>query len=83
MMRGVEYGKMTKRETDMLFYMGESIANWIDKNNNTRGELLCVISHLCAVLFTEDTPYKGDIPKQVQDINDFCNYLKFMTGRNK
>ncbi len=82
-MRGVEYGKMTEKEKHMLFYLGECLAKWIERHNTNRGELLCVVSHLCGVLFTEDTPYKNDIPKQVEDINDFCNYLKFLAGRNK
>ena len=82
-MRGVEYGKMTKREKDMLFFLGENIANWIEKYQTNRGELLCVISRLCAVLFTQNTPYKDDIPKKIQDIDDFCNFLKFMTRKDR
>ena len=80
-MRGVTYGKMTKREKDLLFFLGENVANWMEKHKTNRGELLCVLSSLCGVLFTQDTPYKGDIPKQIQDIDDFCNYLKFLAGR--
>jgi len=83
-MRGVTYGKRTKREKEMLFFVGETIANWIEKHKTDRRELLCVLSTLCGVVFTEDTPYKDDILKQVKDIDDFCNYLKFLAkNRNE
>lgn len=82
-MRGVEYGKITKREEELLYFLGENIANWIEKHKTERSELLCALSGVCAVVFTVDTPYKKDFPMQVQDIDDFCNYIKFMAIKNK
>lgn len=75
--------KMTKREKDLTFFLGDALEKWIEKHKTERGELMCVLSTLCAVIFTEDTPFKGDITKQVREIDAFCNYLKFLAGRNK
>ena len=82
-MRGVEYCKITKREVELLYFLGENIANWIEKHKTERSELLCALAGMCAVVFTVDTPHKEDVAMQVQGIDDFCNYLKFMATKNK
>jgi hypothetical protein len=42
-MSGVEYGEITKREEDLLCFLGENIANWVEKHKIERSELICAI----------------------------------------
>lgn len=83
MIEGVEFGEKNDTEWGLLVELGECIAKCAEDKNLKRGELLCVLSTLCLVTFTDNTPYKGDIKRQIREINSFCDYLKFMAKRNK
>lgn len=75
--------QMTDREKLLTYHLGNALADWIEEHKTERGELMCALSTLCGVMFTEETPFKDDIPKQLREIDAFCNYLKFLAGRNK
>ena len=80
-MRGVTKGNMSQREKDLSNFLGKNIADWIEKHETSRDELLCAISPIICVLFIDESPYKDDIHKKLQDIDDFCNFLKFVAKK--
>jgi hypothetical protein len=45
--------KMTQREKELTFALGSLLEDWISKNKTDRSELICALSNLCAVIFTE------------------------------
>ena len=80
--KGIEWGKPTQREKDLMIYLGECIAKWIEKNETERGELLCAFSLICTLIFTKETPIK-DVEKQCQEIDTFCHFLKIRARKGE
>jgi hypothetical protein len=74
-MNGIEFGKITKREKDLLFHLGNCLAEWIENNKTERGELLCVLTILCHLMFAKQTPIT-DKEKQCDEVDAFCECLK-------
>lgn len=74
-MDGIEFGEITKREKELLFYLGNCIADWVENKKTERGELLCVFTILCHLMFTKQTPIT-DIEKQCAEVDAFCECLK-------
>jgi len=74
-MNGIEFGNITKREQDLLFHLGNTIADWIEENKTERGEIICVLLILCELVFTKQTPIT-DKEKQCQEVDTFCECLK-------
>lgn len=73
--KGIEWGKPTEREHKLIIYLGGCIANWIEKNDTVREELMCAFTLICSLIFTVDTPIK-DVEGQCQEIDAFCEFLK-------
>ena len=73
--KGIQWGKPTERERNLMLYIGECIAQWLEKNKTDRSELICAFSAICAVIFTKDTPLKN-IEDQCKEIDSFCHFLK-------
>lgn len=81
MMETIKPSKMTQKEKDLTFALGGFLEDWVSKNKTERSELMCAVSMVCAVLFIEETPFKGNLDKQFREIDAFCNYLKFLAGK--
>lgn len=74
-MDGIEHGQLTPREKDLMFYLGNSIADWVEKHATDRSELLAVFTVFCGVLFSSQTPIT-DIDKQCEEVDTFCKCIK-------
>jgi hypothetical protein len=81
-MKGVESGSVTKREKELIFYLGNCLGDWIEKNKSTRQEMLCAMSLIFHTIFSVDTPI-NNIEEQCKEIDSFCEYLKFMARKNE
>ncbi len=80
MIKGMDRRELSKSERELLYHLGESIANWIETHQTERGELIAAISLICVMIFTKETPIK-DIDKQCEEIDSFCDYIKFMSRK--
>jgi hypothetical protein len=78
--KGITFDKPTKRENDLMYYLGNCIADWIEKNETEREELLCAFSLICSIMFTTNTPIT-DVEDQCKEIDAFCEFLK-LRARN-
>lgn len=67
-------GEPTERESALIDYLGNAIADWIEIHATERRELVGALFAMCAVVFTRQTPL--NVEEQCKEINDFCNYLK-------
>jgi hypothetical protein len=74
-------GRMTEREKELMFYLGNCIADYIEKHKSTRQEMLCALSLNFHALFSKDTPIV-DVEEQCAEIDSFCDYLKFRARRH-
>jgi len=74
-MQGIEYGKPTERERELMHELGHFLANLIEKSKIERSELICAFSLICHLIFSVDTPIK-DVDQQIQEIESFCHFLK-------
>ncbi len=75
MMHGIEYGNLTVKEKALTFYLGDCLANYLEKVPTERGEMLAAMTVICTTLFVRQTPIK-DIDKQCNEIDAFCETLK-------
>jgi hypothetical protein len=74
-MNGLESGKITKREKKLLFYLGNCIADFCEKNKTERSEMLCGFTILCHLMFSKQTPIT-DKEKKCEEVDAFCECLK-------
>ncbi len=77
----IVFGKPTPREQNLITYLGECIAQSIEKHSYDRQELMCAISLICTLLFTSQTPLQ-EVEEQCKEIDIFCEYLK-LRARDK
>lgn len=75
LLKGVEWGTPTEKERNLIIYLGECIARWIEEYETDRSELMCAIGAISSLLFTKETPIK-DLKGQYEEIDAFCNFLK-------
>ncbi len=67
-------GKATERESELIDYLDNCIADWAEQHQTERRELICALFAMCVIAFTMQTHF--DIEGQCQEIDHFCNYLK-------
>jgi hypothetical protein len=79
---GIHWGEPTERERELILFLGECIANGLEKYNSNRGELICAFSLLCSLIFTEQTPIK-DVEDQCREIDSFCEFIKLRARKGK
>lgn len=75
----IEFGKPTPREKSLMIYIGECLAQSIEKHNYDREEMLCALNAICSLMFTAQTPIK-DIEEQCAEIDCFCECLKLQAS---
>jgi hypothetical protein len=68
------FGKATERERALIDYLGNCLANYGEKNQIDRRELVCALFCMCRLVFTDQTPL--DVKAQCDEIDDFCRHLK-------
>jgi hypothetical protein len=66
---------ITEKEKEFLYYLGNSISDYIENKSLTYSEIVNVFIILCGVTFTKNTPFK-ELKKQCEEIDDFCSCLK-------
>ena len=81
-MKGIEYGTPTDNETKFIHYLGNCIADYIEKTPTDRSEILAAFTIFCTLMFTKQTPIT-DIEKQCQEIDAFCECLKLRARNEK
>lgn len=75
MRKGIEYGNPTIREQKLANYIGNCLADYMEKTPTERSELMCALTLICSILFTKQTTIK-DVRKQCDEIDAFCECLK-------
>ena len=73
--------KPTEEELEFISYMGKCVADYIAKTTVERRTLIAALFSLCSIVFCHETNFK--LEKQHEEIEKFCDYLKFYADKNK
>lgn len=82
MRKGIEYGLPTERERELIIYLANCIDEWIKKNETTRGELMCALTEMMAILIIEQVPESSTITSKIEEIEALCECLKLKVKNN-
>lgn len=67
-------GIPTDNETKLIDFIGNHLADYIEKHGTKRHELMALLSWLAKIMFTNQTSLNAR--EQGQEIDDFCKWLK-------
>lgn len=73
---------LTKRESDLMFHIGNVLADWIEEHHTDREEIFAALALIFHSLFCIQTPML-DAEEQCKEIDLFCEYQKFMSRKRK